>query len=305
MSSIQKGNSFSSVPIFLAFLCMGFGDAVGPFVGLAKEEFDSAKQLLDIYQENPTVNQFRILFYVEQGLLDEALTAAGNLAESSQSPATGLYLKGRVLYAKGDIGASIDSYNKALKIAPEQLETSFALAEAYQASGARRAALEVCDRALEQSPNNSALLILKAGIYEGLAEYEKAAEVYEAVLSINDNQHIAKNNLATLLVDHLLNEENLQLAQELTVDFENTEVPAFWDTRGWVLYHKKNYTSALVLLERAVASNNPLGIFRYHLGMTHYRLNDTISAKEELELALESDEVFTGIEEARKIVGSL
>ncbi|MBI4645258.1 MAG: MFS transporter, partial [Bacteroidia bacterium] len=26
-------------PILLAFLCMGFGDAVGPFVGLAKEEF--------------------------------------------------------------------------------------------------------------------------------------------------------------------------------------------------------------------------------------------------------------------------
>lgn len=39
MNKIQKDNSFKSVPIFLAFLCMGFGDAVGPFVGLAKEEF--------------------------------------------------------------------------------------------------------------------------------------------------------------------------------------------------------------------------------------------------------------------------
>ena len=28
------------VPILLAFLCMGFGDAVGPFVGLAKAEFE-------------------------------------------------------------------------------------------------------------------------------------------------------------------------------------------------------------------------------------------------------------------------
>ena len=27
-------------PIFLAFLCMGFGDAVGPFVGLAKDTFE-------------------------------------------------------------------------------------------------------------------------------------------------------------------------------------------------------------------------------------------------------------------------
>ncbi len=29
----------SSIPVFMAFLCMGFGDAVGPFVGLAKTEF--------------------------------------------------------------------------------------------------------------------------------------------------------------------------------------------------------------------------------------------------------------------------
>ncbi len=39
MNKIKKDNGFKSVPIFLAFLCMGFGDAVGPFVGLAKEEF--------------------------------------------------------------------------------------------------------------------------------------------------------------------------------------------------------------------------------------------------------------------------
>jgi len=34
-----KKNKLTAVPIFLAFLCMGFGDAVGPFVGLAKEHF--------------------------------------------------------------------------------------------------------------------------------------------------------------------------------------------------------------------------------------------------------------------------
>jgi len=33
---MMKNKSF---PIFLVFLCMGFGDAVGPFVGLAKTEF--------------------------------------------------------------------------------------------------------------------------------------------------------------------------------------------------------------------------------------------------------------------------
>ena len=35
----QKNFAFSSIPVFLAFLCMGFGDVVGPMVGLAKESF--------------------------------------------------------------------------------------------------------------------------------------------------------------------------------------------------------------------------------------------------------------------------
>jgi len=35
----QKNTSFASLPVFFAFLCMGFGDVVGPLTGLIKQEF--------------------------------------------------------------------------------------------------------------------------------------------------------------------------------------------------------------------------------------------------------------------------
>ena len=35
----HKNKLFSSYPVFLAFLCMGFGDMVGPLTGLIKEEY--------------------------------------------------------------------------------------------------------------------------------------------------------------------------------------------------------------------------------------------------------------------------
>lgn len=289
----------------------GSQDAVINVVRLqiAREEFDSARQLLDSYVErnpdNLTVGQLRIMFYAEQNQWEEALAAVEKLAESVQSPAIGLYLKGRVLYEKGDHNGAIENYKEALKIAPELIETSFALAETYRASGAWQMALEVCERAIEKSPNNAVLLILKAEIYEGLAEYEKAAEVYEAVLSMGENKHIAANNLATLFVDQLLSEKNLRRALDLTADFDSTDVPSFWDTRGWVLYHNKNYAGALPLLQRAINSSDPPGIFHYHLGMTYYRINDMNSAKKELELALGSGEVFFGIEEAKKILAGI
>jgi fucose permease len=36
----EQGMNKKVIPILLAFMCMGFGDAVGPFVGLAKAEFE-------------------------------------------------------------------------------------------------------------------------------------------------------------------------------------------------------------------------------------------------------------------------
>jgi MFS transporter, FHS family, L-fucose permease len=35
----QTRYAYSSIPVFLAFLCMGFGDVVGPLTGLIKQEF--------------------------------------------------------------------------------------------------------------------------------------------------------------------------------------------------------------------------------------------------------------------------
>lgn len=36
---IREKKTFASLPVFMAFLCMGFGDVVGPLTGLIKQEF--------------------------------------------------------------------------------------------------------------------------------------------------------------------------------------------------------------------------------------------------------------------------
>jgi len=41
----QTKNTFASLPVFLAFLCMGFGDVVGPLTGLIKQEFQLSNLL--------------------------------------------------------------------------------------------------------------------------------------------------------------------------------------------------------------------------------------------------------------------
>ena len=40
--------NWKTIPIFLAFLCMGFADAVGPFVSLAKESFQLSNAMAQL-----------------------------------------------------------------------------------------------------------------------------------------------------------------------------------------------------------------------------------------------------------------
>lgn len=44
----QKRNWLNSIPVFLAFLCMGFGDVVGPLTGLIKDEFQLSNFLAQL-----------------------------------------------------------------------------------------------------------------------------------------------------------------------------------------------------------------------------------------------------------------
>ena len=205
----------------------------------------------------------------------------------------------------GNIAAAIASYNTALDLKPDRIKTHIALAQAYEAQNDSQMALDIYDAALELSPDNVGLLILKAGVLESREQYKAAADLYEAVLATDGGQEVAINNLAMLLVDHLASEENLQKALALTGDFENSKVPTLLDTRGWIHYNVENYAGALPLLKRAVRYDNTQDVFRYHLGMTYYKLGDKVSAKKELEKALKNGAEFAGAEEASELIRQL
>ena len=146
-------------------------------------------------------------------------------------------------------------------------------------------------------------MTLKADTLTAMEQFSQAAEVYEAVLVIDSRQKVAANNLAMLLVNRLpRTEQGLQRALEITAGFEKTEIPTFWDTRGWVYYNLEDYESALPLQKRAVDSTSVTNSFRYHLGMTYLKLNDTESARAELEASLEDGVDYYGSDVAREIV---
>ncbi len=216
-----------------------------------------------------------------------------------------LELQGSVYLSSGDFDAAIESYRAALLIDPQRGSAQVALGRALQAKGDLLAALKAYDDGLQLSPKNVDLLTLKAGLLEALKRYQDAVDVYNAVLAINEDEVIASNNLAMLLIDYFPSEESFARAFQLTSKFEDTNIAVLLDTRGWLYYHMEDYVSAKRVLKRAVAADGDESIFRFHLGMTYYRLGDNTSAKIELEKSLADDATFVGSDEASELVKKL
>jgi cellulose synthase operon protein C len=210
-------------------------------------------------------------------------------------------LLGMIYRRSKDFAGAIRSYKNARKIAPSQETVLFALAEVYLASGDVHSALKVSDEVLELAPENIAFLTLRAGAYETLGEYGTAAEVYRKIISVDPDQMIAANNLAIILVDHLPSTENIELALKLTKNFDDSVIPTYLDTRGWVYYQSKDYIKALPLLLKAVKEDRSQAVFRYHLGMTYFKLNDKAAAKTQLAKSFQDGSDYFGRDQAKEL----
>ncbi len=79
----QDKNSFNSLPVFLAFLCMGFGDAVGPLTGLVKQEF---------HLSNAMAQMIPFMGFLMFGLLSVPIGVAQDKYGKKSILLTGLYL---------------------------------------------------------------------------------------------------------------------------------------------------------------------------------------------------------------------
>jgi len=80
---IRKKHPIASLPVFLAFLCMGFGDVVGPLTGLIKQEFQLS---------NFMAQMIPFMGFLMFGLLSIPIGVAQDKYGKKSMLLTGLYL---------------------------------------------------------------------------------------------------------------------------------------------------------------------------------------------------------------------
>jgi len=196
---------------------------------------------------------------------------------------------------------SLYAQNKQYAEAAEALEAALSLddsavvsyrqlARVHAASGDPTAVAAVLQRGISRTSDVDLSFQLATLHYQQLA-YQKAADLYVAMIDQDDRLLAAKNNLAMLYAENLNTPDNLKAARALIADLQDSDNPAYLDTVGWVLYHSGDYDRSVTYLQAAVDKLGSSELLQYHLGMAFYRLNDEMKAKQHLQLAVANDEL--------------
>lgn len=127
-------------------------------------------------------------------------------------------------------------------------------------------AFEILQKGIDQADRNLELYMTRASLYENRKQYVLAKQDYEQILKSNPDYLVAKNNLASLLVDRFSDSESLKRAMQLAADLKNTRIDYYLDTYAWTLTKSnQNLQEAISILYRLVEGDNALAVYKYHL----------------------------------------
>lgn len=157
----------------------------------------------------------------------------------------------------------------------------------YFYNGAANAAQKNYDEAayaLEQArqlSNNKELTqycnIYLGDVYNGLEEYDKSAQAYEAVLKIDPTNDYVLNNYSYFLA---LRQERLDYAKQLSTRLLelNPDNANYLDTHGWVLFSSGDYKQSRKYLEKAIEAGAKSGEVVEHYGDVLFKLGQVEEA---------------------------
>jgi tetratricopeptide (TPR) repeat protein len=208
------------------------------------------------------------------------------LAKNSQNASAGIVLSHLLLLDK-----QFDKANSLLKnlisTNPKVSELYDSLAKVKSAQGDNKSAITIYQEGLKQNSGDVKLLLPLAALYETQGDYDSAISSYETLLAGDPNLDLAVNNLASVLSEHYTSIDKLKHAVELAEKFKDSKQPYYKDTYAWAVIKQGDLVKGLNLLNQIITSAPNVAVFRYHLGVAHYKNGNNGAPIAELKQALE------------------
>ncbi len=196
-------------------------------------------------------------------------------------------LKSQLLSADKQYKKAIALLNTALKQQTiKNTDIYNELGRLYKLAGDIKNEYKVYNDGLKINPKNINIMLSLASRYEKDQIFDKALGLYEKILTLNPRHNVAKNNLATILLDHFGQTEDIDKATKIVKTFKQSKHPYFLDTYGWAKLKSGEKDDALIIFKKVILLDPNTPIFRYHLAVTYNLLGDVFSARSELKQAL-------------------
>ncbi len=160
------------------------------------------------------------------------------------------------------------------------------LAKVKQAQGDNKSAISIFQDALKQNPDDVKLLLSLANLQELQGDFDSAVSTYEQILAKESGLEIAINNLASILTEHYASEESQKKAVLLAERFKDSTQPYYKDTYAWALIKQGDVFKGLNILSQIIVLAPDVPVFRYHLGVAHFKNGNNGAAIAELNQAL-------------------
>ncbi|MCX7098119.1 MAG: tetratricopeptide repeat protein [Methylococcales bacterium] len=207
------------------------------------------------------------------------------LGKNPQNLSAGMLL-GDLYLMDSKLDKGVELLSKLIKDNPKTPQLYVLLANTKLAAKNNTGAIDVYLDGLKANPENIKLGLSLAFLYEEIGDYDSAVIQYEALISKNPNLDIAINSLAVVLSEHYASEEKLTKAVELSQRFKDSSQPYYKDTYAWALIKQGNVSEGLKLLNQIIVASPDVAIFRYHLGVAHYKNGNNSSAINEINQAI-------------------
>jgi predicted Zn-dependent protease len=214
-------------------------------------------------------------------------------------------LRGEVQLAMKLPREAVESFGLASKKEPTLVAAYRGLGMAYLAAGQPQQAVDALKSGLEKTRQSPWIARDLAGVLESQGRFDEAVAVYEAMLDRNPREDVAANNLAMLLVTHRTDARSFAQAGVLVERFAGSTIPAYLDTRGWVLFKSGDYSGAMEAFGKAVSLAPGARVLWYHLGLAQLKAGQTAEARKSLEAAVADGPDYPELQDARALLKTM
>lgn len=200
-----------------------------------------------LFPENEQIALKYAAIEFQNGNTSKARTALADVKQHHPNSPLPYEVEASHYERQGEFRQAAELYELALsKRATPELY--LALSRALGNAGQTREASEVLERAASDFPNNPAITLNLAILYQQLEQNDAAVAAYESLLETHPENGVALNNLAWLY-HQIGDSRSLDIARRA---YESSpENGAIADTYGWILFQSGKKAEGIKLLEKA------------------------------------------------------